>query len=255
MSKDDHVNERRAFRWWPTSGIAFATPVLVWFSIGPQRRWGPNWLYGPYNVGPESGFVIAGPAALIAALSLVVLVMRTRRGVVGRSWAVSAPLVAAGAVGAATWRLATSGYSGADIFGWLVLLLAPIFIVGLLIGAILIAGAFERWTRRRIWFLSGAAVLVAPAIFAVMGVLSSYDSSRGVATSREYDAVRIGQTRAQVHNIVGREDLTRLPNIDFPPSPPGLLCDYYETDKGSAQFCFRSGTLISKDLSSKIYGS
>jgi len=255
MSKDDHVNERRAFRWWPTAAISLATPVLVWFAIGPQRPFGPNWLYGPYDVGPKSGFVIAGPAALITGASLVVLVMRTRRRVVGRAWAVLAPLAVAGAVGAAGWRLATSGYSGADIFGWLVLLLAPIVIVSLLIGAIFIAGAFERWPRRRIWVLSGAAVLVAPAMLAVMSVLSSYDSTRGAATSREYDAVRIGQTRAQVHNIVGREDLTRLPAINFPPSPPGLHCDYYDTDKGSAEFCFRSGTLISKDLSSKINGS
>lgn len=253
MSGDDHLNEHRALRWWPTAGIALTAPVLVWFAIGPQRPWGPSWEFGPYNVGPSSGFVIGVPAALVAAISIAALVMRIRRRVMGRSWAAAVPLAMAGALGAAGWRVATSGYSGADIGGPVVLLMAPLLIVVLLFVAIHVAGPVEPWTRRQFWLLSGSAVLVAPAIFAIMGVLSSYDSSRGSATSRQYDAVRIGQARAQVHDIVGREDLSGLAEIDFPPSPSGLLCDYYGTDEGSARFCFRSGVLISKDVSTQIY--
>jgi hypothetical protein len=116
MSEDDPVKGRRAPQWLPTAGIALATPFLVWFAIGESPTYA-SYRFGPYEVGPESGYVVGGMAAIVAVAAVAVLVIRTLRGVVGRSWAVVVPLAMAGALGAAGWRLCTASYSGADIGG------------------------------------------------------------------------------------------------------------------------------------------
>lgn len=59
MSKDDPVKGRRASQWLPTAGIALATPFLVWFAIGDYYG-GPVYRFGPYQVGPEFGYVVGG---------------------------------------------------------------------------------------------------------------------------------------------------------------------------------------------------
>jgi hypothetical protein len=114
MPNVDPVKGRRLPQCLPTTGIALATPFLAWFAIGAPPVL-PVYRFGPYEVGPESGYVVGGMAAIVAIAAVTVLVIRTRQGVVGRSWAVVVPLVVAGALGAAGWRVATSSYSGADI--------------------------------------------------------------------------------------------------------------------------------------------
>lgn len=104
MPSGDLVTGYRALRWLPTAGIALATPVLVWFAIGSLPEFAAH-RFGPYEVGPESAFVVGGVAAIVAAASVAVLVVRTRRGVVGRSWAVA-------------WPLVTPGRSGRPDGGW-----------------------------------------------------------------------------------------------------------------------------------------
>lgn len=164
---------QRASRWLAIAGIALATPFLVWFAIGPIRPWGPSYEFGPYQVGPDSGPLVVGPAAVIALLSVGVLIVLTRHGAFDfQSWTAVVVVAIAGALGAAGWRVGTSGYSGADIGGPVVLLLDPLLIAGLLVGAVWISGAGGRRTRRQIWLLTVGAALVAPGLFGVMEVLS-----------------------------------------------------------------------------------
>jgi hypothetical protein len=60
---------------------------------------------------------------------------------------------------------------------------------------------------------------------------------------------RIGQTRSEVHDRLGREggDLTKPV---FQPAAPGLLCDFYkETNRNVGyRFCLRAGVFVCKDL-------
>jgi hypothetical protein len=253
MSKDDPVKGRRAHQWLPTAGITLATPFLVWFAIGEPPTYA-SYTFGPYHVGPESGYVVGGAAALIAALSLGVLVIRAQQGVVERrSWAIVATLALAGALGAAGWRVGTSSYSGADIGGPVVLFFDPLLIAGLLVVAVWLAGGQGRWRLRRTLLLTVAAVLVAPAMYATMYALSQYDADKGLISDRQYADVRIGETRSAVHEKLGREGSDDFSVLDFPPEAPGLLCDYYvQRDPGvrrAYQFCFRAGVLVSKDSS------
>jgi hypothetical protein len=259
MSKDNPAKGRRAPQSWPTAGIALATPFLVWFAIG-EYHGGPSYEFGPYEVGPNSASVtaaIVGAAALVVALSIGALILRARHGAVaGRSWGIVASLAAAGALGAAGWRVGTSSYSGADIGGPVVLFLDPLLIAGLLVVAVWLAGGGGRWRLRRTWLLTVAAVLMVPAMYATMFALSQYDAGNGRITAGQYSDVRIGQTRAAVHEKLGREGTADFSTLEFPPVASGLLCDYYiEVDARGAvlshnyQFCFRAGVLVSKDLS------
>lgn len=256
MSKDDPVRRRRVPQWLSTAGIALATPFLVWFAIGESPTYA-SYTFGPYEVGPESGFLVGGTAALVAALSLVVLIVRALQGFLqGRSWGIVATLAVAGALGAAGWRVGTSSYSGADIGGPVVLFFVPLLIAGLLVVSVRLAGGGGRWTVRRTLLLTVAAVLVAPAMYAVMFALSVYDADKGLITARQYVDARIGETRSAVHEKLGREGSDDFSVLDFPPEAPGLLCDYYaEVDASGApgphayQFCFSAGVLVSKDLS------
>jgi hypothetical protein len=84
----------------------------------------------------------------------------------------------------------------------------------------------------------------------------AYDAAKGLITAKQYGDVRIGQTRAAVHERLGREGTDDFATLDFPPVTSGLLCDYYvEVGAKPAplshayQFCFRAGVLVDKDLS------
>lgn len=251
--------ERRRFRFLPTAGIALATPFLVWFAIGDRSFRGTGGVglshgYGPYQVGPESGYIVGGTAVVVAAASLAALVIRSRHGAADkRTWAVVAALAMAGAVAAAGWRVMTAGGVGANIGAGFVLLLAPMLIAGLLVWAIWLAGSGG---LRRTWLLTLVAVLLVPAIYAGLFALTTYDAAAGYITARQYADVRIGQTRSAVHERLGREGTADFAILDFPPVAPGLLCDYYVEVGGKPaplshayQFCYRESMLVSKDLS------
>jgi len=255
MSNDKPIEGHRALQWVPIAGIALATPFLVWFGIGDSPLFA-EYRFGPYEVGPESGFLVGGTAAIVAAVSVAVLVSRTRRGVGGGSWAVAWLLVVAGTLGASGWRIGTSSYSGADIGGPVVLLIAPLLIAWNLVGAVWIAWIIGRWRLRWTWLATAFAVLVAPMLYAVMSALTAYDAAAGLITAKQYAEVQVGHTRSAVHEMLGREGSDEFAVLDFAPVPPGLLCDYYvEVDAKAAplpqasQFCFLGGVLVSKDAS------
>ena len=174
MTEDRPTKERHTPLLLPIAGVALATPFLAWFAIGDLSFGGPvdPREFGPYHVGPESGYVLGGVAALLTAAGIGVLVIRTRQGVADwRSWAVVAALVGAGALGAYGWRVLTAGYTGAPLGAGLVLLFDPPLIAGLLVVAVWLAGSGGRQPLRRTWVLTLAAFLVAPALYAFLGAL------------------------------------------------------------------------------------
>jgi hypothetical protein len=267
MSKEVGLKEWRASLLLPAACVAVATSFLVWFAVGDQSTGiGDYYFLGPYDVGPESGFIVGGVAAVVALASVALLVVRAHHSAVGGwSWALVAVLVATGSLGAYGWRAATAGAGGAPIGAGLVALTFPVVIALLLglaawlafiaekVGAPALSSGERRHALRRTWLLTVAAMLVAPAMYAGMYALSQYDDSRGVITARQYADVQIGQTRPAVHDRLGRELLGFVGA--FPPVAPGLLCDYYwdvETVAGPNlrryQFCFRRGVLVSKDV-------
>lgn len=262
MSNDDPVKQGHPSAWLCTAGIALATPFLVWFAIGDLSFPGTGGLfldygYGPYQVGPESGYVVGGAAAVVAAVSIADLVFRTRQGIADRwSWAVVAALVVAGALAAAGWRTMTAGGRGANIGGGLVLLFGPVLLAGLLALAVSLAGGGGRQRLRRTGPLTLAAALVAPALYVGLFALTLYDDAAGFITPGQYAVVGIGQTRSEVHERLGRKggDLT---NLFFQPAAPGLLCDFYKetTRNVGYRFCFRAGVLVSKDLGGPLYAN
>ena len=171
MSKDDTSKKRRPSLLLPIAGIALATPFLVWVAIG-EVSIGSSHEYGPYDVGPESGYVVGGVAAINAAVAIAVMVIRTRQGAANWwSWAVVALLVGAEAVGAYGWRVLTGGYNGAPLGIAIVSVVWPPLIAAPLVAAVWFAWGGGHLRLRWTWLLTVVAVLVAPALFAVMGAL------------------------------------------------------------------------------------
>lgn len=169
MTEDQPAKDRHTSLLLPTAGVALATPFLAWFAIGDVST-GPAREVGPNHVGPESGYVVGGVAAMFAAAALTVLVIRMRQGVGDwRSWGVVAALAACGAMGAYGWRVFTGGYAGAPIGVGFVWLVDPPLIAGLLVVAVWLAGGGGRQPLKRTWVLTLAAVLVAPALSAFLG--------------------------------------------------------------------------------------
>ena len=59
--------EGTAPQWWPTAGIALATPFLVWFAIGEPPTYA-IYRFGPYDIGQQAGHIAGIVAAIVAQL-------------------------------------------------------------------------------------------------------------------------------------------------------------------------------------------
>jgi hypothetical protein len=238
-------------------------PILTWWAIGDvstTKGLGAFHTFGPYHVNPHAEFVVGCLAAVLAVAALVVLVVPVaRRGRDGRSWGAVACLCGAGALGAACWRLQTAGVDGANIGGGLLLIVGPVLIAGMLIAAVAISHAGTKHVSAKVMLVITAA-LTAPALYGVVNGLSSYDNSIGVISGRQYADVRVGETRAALHDALGGpgDDAEQF----FAPIGSDASCEYYsESNPGTVpnsllyRFCFRADTIVSKDRSNKIYGT
>lgn len=230
-------------------GLAVAAPALTWWAIGPLGGPMPDHLYGPYRV-PLALERFAGVAAILIAVAAVVGIAVSARGRTPRhSMAVGATLclVAAGAFGAAGWRVETAGVVGANIGGGLVWLAGPIVIAGLLVAAVRIERQARGTTMAHWALLTGLAALAAPVLFAVQFGLSWYDQSIGVISAGEYATVQVGDQHSGVRDRLGRPG----DPVDwfFTSAPTGANCEYY-SGKGTTptlyQLCYRDEVLVSK---------
>jgi hypothetical protein len=118
-------------------------------------------------------------AIVVAAVALRAIARSHRRGAARHSVApwTTVCLVAAGFLGAAGWRIGTSGAVGANIGADMVLLTWPVLISALLVAAVVIEYASRGRVLRHAKLLILLAVLVAPLLYAVQSVLIRYDAS------------------------------------------------------------------------------
>ncbi|MFC4495773.1 hypothetical protein ACFPA8_16715 [Streptomyces ovatisporus] len=122
--------------------LTVAVPVATWGLIGRQDEQGvpPSQLdraVQPPDIpaGVETALGIGG--LVLAVASAALLVRATRRGSFdGRWWQVLAPLVAAGLLAGAGWRVVTAGVIGANIGAGLILVVGTPLVAGLVLWAI-----------------------------------------------------------------------------------------------------------------------
>ncbi len=101
-------------------GLVLATPVVTWWLIGPLNtapaRVGLDYAFRPWPISPAVTRAAGFTAAVLAVVSLTVLISAiTRRLLDMRWWAVLLPLLAAGFIAGAGWRVMTAGVLGSNI--------------------------------------------------------------------------------------------------------------------------------------------
>lgn len=248
------VDQTRRLRAVPTPaaiGLALAAAPLTWWGVGPLGTGWPDHDLGPYHVSVGIEVAIGVVALAVAAASGVAIAASVRRPApraVGIT--TTALLVLAGVVGAAGWRVATAGGTGANIGGGMVQLFGPTVIAGLLAAA-----AVTEARRRRARPLHAAAwlvlaVLVAPLLYGAELAVHRYEQSVGVIGSDEYASVHVGQTHHDVRDRLGRPG--EVVDWFFAPPPAGSVCDYYDaagTDSGVYRICYRDGVVVNKQSS------
>ncbi len=143
---------------WPLAlpaGIALVItfPVAVWWCVGDLSTVplsaDPDYAFRPLPISPAVQRLTGPGSAGLAAGALTVLVMLTvRRRLAGPWWQVLGPLLAAGLIAGAGWRVMTAGVIGANIGAGFVLLTGCPAITGLLLWSAERAVCVARRPRR-----------------------------------------------------------------------------------------------------------
>ncbi|HZN71826.1 MAG TPA: hypothetical protein VFC00_09135 [Micromonosporaceae bacterium] len=143
--------------WSAATALVAATPVASWGLIGRQDAAGftraeLDYLVPPLDLAPGLETALGSAALLLAAAAAAVLTWSSWRGRFDqRWWHVVAPLLAAGLVAGAGWRVITAGVIGANIgAGLFIAFGTPL--VALLLGYAVISGvrtATGQRSRRR----------------------------------------------------------------------------------------------------------
>ena len=116
-------------------GLVLAAPVLTWWLVGPLNtapaRVGLDYAFRPWPITPAAARAAGITAAALVTVSLPVLVWATlRRLLDARWWAVVIPLLAAGFIAGAGWRVMTAGVIGSNIgAGFVIVLGGPVVLV------------------------------------------------------------------------------------------------------------------------------
>ena len=140
---------------WPVAlpaaiAAALACPAATWWCVGDLSTVplsaDPDYAFRPLAVSPAVERMAGAGATALAAASLIILVILTiRRRMAGQWWWVLGPLLCAGLIGGAGWRVMTAGVIGANFGAGFVLLAGPPAVIGLLLWA---AGAASSLARR-----------------------------------------------------------------------------------------------------------
>ncbi len=120
--------------------LALATPVATWWAIGDQSTvpasMDPDFLIRPLAIGAHIEFLVGVGALLVAVVASATLLWASRtRWLDQRWWFVLLPLLAAGLLVGAGWRVMTAGVIGANIGAGLVVLFGGPLLTGLLLWA------------------------------------------------------------------------------------------------------------------------
>ena len=113
--------------------LVLSTPVATWWLVGDQSTVPasaePDYAIRPWNISPAAAHT-AGLASLLLATAMTVLLARATAlsRLDRRWWAVLTPLLVAGILAGAGWRVMTAGGIGANIgAGLYVMFFGPIF--------------------------------------------------------------------------------------------------------------------------------
>jgi hypothetical protein len=149
--------ERARARWvlvTAAAGLVLAVPVMTWWLVGPLNtapaRVGLDYAFRPWPISPGAADAAGIASAALAALSLPILVWATlRRLLDSRWWAVLIPLLAAGFIAAAGWRVMTAGVLGSNIGAGFVEMLGGPVVLALVAWAAIYSVHLVRRSRRR----------------------------------------------------------------------------------------------------------
>jgi hypothetical protein len=146
--RTEQVASGRGARWPAVAGVVLvgAMPVATWWLVGDLSTEiaDPDYLIRPVQIEGMAANVVGLGAVVLAAGSVVTLVVAGARGRLARSWwPVLVELVLAGGLCGAGWRVLTAGVIGANIGAGLVM------IVGGPIVAALVSMAVDDWLSLR----------------------------------------------------------------------------------------------------------
>ena len=136
--------KRAVARWvclLASAGLVLAFPVASWWLVGDQStvpaNEDPDFAFRPWNVSRGSERAAGLASVLLAAVMLLVLLWFTVRHLFdARWWSVLVPLMAAGFIAGAGWRVMTAGVIGANIGAGLVVLFGSPLVAALLVWAV-----------------------------------------------------------------------------------------------------------------------
>src|SRR5215472_1781022 len=136
--------KRAVARWaaWPAAaGLVLAFPVASWWLVGdlstvPASEH-PDFAFRPLDVGRGVERAAGLASVLVAAVMLLMLVWFTVRHLFdARWWTVLVPLMAAGFIIGAGWRVMTAGVIGANIGAGIVVIFGGPLVAALLVWAV-----------------------------------------------------------------------------------------------------------------------
>jgi hypothetical protein len=133
--------------------LALATPVATWWLVGPLNtapaRVGLDYAFRPWPISPVAARAAGIAAVVLAVMSLAILIWATvRHRLDARWWGVLTPLLAAGFIAGAGWRVMTAGVLGTNIgAGFVVMLGGPVVL--LLLAWALGYSLYLAWGRHR----------------------------------------------------------------------------------------------------------
>lgn len=154
------------------AALAVASAPLTWWAIGPLGEGSPDHDFGPYHFSATLLYTLGGTSiALVVAALLFAGAHRSKRegGLVSLWTAVL--LLLPGVLLASAWRVTTAGSYGGNIGGAMAFFTVPLSVAAAFIGAVLVESAHRRPRLKHRGVLMAAAVLSAPALYAVEALI------------------------------------------------------------------------------------
>jgi hypothetical protein len=121
------------------AALVIATPVATWWLVGDQSSAGTGLDYAvrPIELDPAVERMVGIGSVLAVVVSALVLARASRRRQLDqRWWSVLVPLLLAGLIVGAGWRVLTAGVIGANIGAGLVILFGGPAVAALLLWAV-----------------------------------------------------------------------------------------------------------------------
>jgi hypothetical protein len=121
--------------------LVLACPVATWWLVGDQSTVSasasPDFAIRPFDISQGAARAAGVGSAALATVTLLMLAWLTRRQLFdARWWSVVVPLLAAGFIAGAGWRVLTAGVIGANIGGGFVLIFGSPVLAALLLWAL-----------------------------------------------------------------------------------------------------------------------